>query len=109
MCSYVLRVAYVTLPSLSLIETQPGIRLLSYKIQPKAVETLGQPEAEGRDLKAYGARVSDAIYSIGDLFRDSGAKGVRFPKDLLKALEQKLQDIAMGRDPRYVPSYHRTY
>ena len=77
-----------------------AVRLLSYKIQPKTVET--QPEAEARDLKGYSARVSDAIYSIGDLFRDGGAKGVRFPKDLLKALEQKLQDIAMGRDPRCV-------
>ena len=61
-----------------------------------------QPEAEARDLKGYSARVSDAIYSIGDLFRDGGAKGVRFPKDLLKALEQKLQDIAMGKDPACV-------
>ncbi|CAL1698172.1 unnamed protein product [Somion occarium] len=77
------------------------VALLSYKIQPKTVET--QPEAETRE-RDYSARISGAlsnsIFSLGDLFRD-GAKGVRFPKDLLKALEQKLQDIAMGRDPGY--------
>ena len=41
------------------------------------------------------------MFSIGDLFRD-GLKGVRFPKDLIKVLEQKLQDIAMGKDAAYV-------
>lgn len=53
--------------------------------------------------------VSGAIFSIGDLFRDirDGTKAVRFPKDLLKVLEQKLQDIAMGKDPAYVFSLLR--
>ena len=67
-------------------------------MQPKPMET-AQPEPE-RD-RDYSARIhgalSSSIYSLGDLFRD-GQKGVRFPKDLIKVLEQKLQDIAMGKD-----------
>ena len=73
--------------------------LLSYRMQPKPVEA-AHPEPE-RD-RDYHTRISNAvsnsIFQIGDLFRD-GQKGVRFPKDLIKVLEQKLQDIAMGRDP----------
>ena len=71
-------------------------------MQPKPVEA-SEPERERE--RDYSTRiqnaVSQSIFSIGDLFRD-GQKGVRFPKDLIKVLEQKLQDIAMGRDPAYV-------
>lgn len=74
-------------------------------MQPKPVEST-QPEPERE--RDYSARIhgaissySNSILSIGELFRD-GQKGVRFPKDLIKALEQKLQDIAMGKDPAYV-------
>ena len=72
-------------------------------MQPKAVVEPAQPEQE-RD-RDYSSRIHSAIsssmFSIGDLFRD-GQKGVRFPKDLMKVLEQKLQDIAMGKDPACV-------
>ena len=72
-------------------------------MQPKAVVEPAQPEQE-RD-RDYSSRIHSAIsssmFSIGDLFRD-GQKGVRFPKDLIKVLEQKLQDIAMGKDAAYV-------
>ena len=35
------------------------------------------------------------------MFKDirDGPKSVKFPEKLLKVLEQKLQDIAMGKDP----------
>jgi hypothetical protein len=35
------------------------------------------------------------------MFKDIGgsSKNVKFPEKLLKVLEQKLQDIAMGKDP----------
>jgi hypothetical protein len=50
--------------------------------------------------------ISSSIFSIGDLVKDTisrdGSKGVKFPEKLLKVLEQKLQDIAMGKDPRCV-------
>lgn len=78
-------------------------------MQPKPVEAT-QPEPERE--RDYSARIhgaissySNSILSIGELFRD-GQKGVRFPKDLIKALEQKLQDIAMGKDPACVPDLH---
>lgn len=80
--------------------------LLSYQLQPKAQET--QVEADPKD-RDYSARLQGAlqssILSLGDLFKDprDGGKGVRFPKDLLKVLEQKLQDIAMGKDAACVP------
>lgn len=81
--------------------------LLSYQIQPKAVEPQAQEHAP-RESRDYSSRLSGAIsgsiVSIGDVFKDyrEGTKAVRFPKDLLKVLEQKLQDIAMGKDPAYV-------
>ena len=75
-------------------------------MQPKPVEAAAQPEQPERD-RDYHTRISNAvsnsIFSLGDMFRD-GQKGVRFPKDLIKVLEQKLQDIAMGRDSAYVTS-----
>lgn len=76
-------------------------------MQPKPAESApAEPERERE--RDYSARIhgalSNSIFSIGDLFRD-GQKGVRFPKDLIKVLEQKLQDIAMGRDPAYAHSY----
>ncbi|OJT15692.1 hypothetical protein TRAPUB_5070 [Trametes pubescens] len=72
-------------------------------MQPKPTESAPvEPERERE--RDYSARIhgalSNSIFSIGDLFRD-GQKGVRFPKDLIKVLEQKLQDIAMGRDPAF--------
>ena len=76
-------------------------------MQPKAVEPQAQPETP-RESRDYSSRLSGAIsgsiVSIGDVFKDyrEGTKAVRFPKDLVKVLEQKLQDIAMGRDPAYV-------
>jgi hypothetical protein len=38
-----------------------------------------------------------------DSIRD-GSKSVKFPEKLLKVLEQKLQTIAMGKEPGYVSS-----
>ncbi|PCH43120.1 hypothetical protein WOLCODRAFT_25738 [Wolfiporia cocos MD-104 SS10] len=79
------------------------VGLLSYQMQPKAADA----QADENKDKDYSARISGAlqqsIFSIGDLFKDvrDGPKGVRFPKDLLKVLEQKLQDIAMGKDAAY--------
>ena len=77
-------------------------------MQPKAVETPAAAEAPRERQRDYSSRVSGAIsgsiVSIGDIFKDyrDGTKAVRFPKDLLKVLEQKLQDIAMGKDPACV-------
>ncbi|KAI0632969.1 hypothetical protein C8Q77DRAFT_858545 [Trametes polyzona] len=79
------------------------VALLSYEMQAKPVEA-AQAEPERERERDYSSRIqgalSSSIFSIGDLFRD-GQKGVRFPKDLIKVLEQKLQDIAMGKDAAY--------
>lgn len=74
----------------------------------QAKPTEAQNDAEVRE-KDYSSRLSGAIsnslFTLGDLFKDSnGPKNVRFPKDLLKVLEQKLQDIAMGKDAACVLS-----
>ncbi|KAH9943788.1 hypothetical protein B0H21DRAFT_478963 [Amylocystis lapponica] len=75
-------------------------------MQPKAADphTAAAPteREEGYSSRLSGA-LSNSIFSIGDLFKDTrdGAKSVRFPNDLLKVLEQKLQDIAMGKDAAY--------
>jgi hypothetical protein len=77
-------------------------------MQPKPIESQAQAETPRERPRDYSSRVSGAIsgsiVSIGDIFKDyrDGTKAVRFPKDLLKVLEQKLQNIAMGKDPAYV-------
>jgi hypothetical protein len=48
--------------------------------------------------------LSSSIYSIGDMFKDvgrDGARSVKFPEKLLKALDTKMRNIAMGQDPGY--------
>lgn len=53
--------------------------------------------------------LSSSIYSIGDLFKDlrEGPKSAKFPRDLIKVLENRLQLIAMGKDPVYVVTIDR--
>ena len=61
---------------------------------PKIIDS---PKAE-REPSSRLAALSN--FSLGDMFRDvrDGSKSTKFPEKLLKVLEQKLQDIAMGRD-----------
>ena len=81
-------------------------------MQPKAVEPQIHAAEAPRESRDYSSRlhgaISGSIVSIGDVFKDyrDGTKAVRFPKDLLKVLEQKLQDIAMGKDPACVLHSH---
>lgn len=76
--------------------------LLSYLIQPKPAVVESPAVANGE--KDHTSRISDAIsnsiLSIGDLFKDvrDSHKSVKFPERLLKVLEQRLQNIAMGKD-----------
>lgn len=82
------------------------LRFLTYLMQPKTVDTSAH-ETETREPGTT-SRISDAIsnsiLSIGDLFKDprDGNKSVKFPEKLLKVLEQKLANIAMGKDAAYV-------
>ncbi|KAJ7054762.1 hypothetical protein C8F01DRAFT_1148844 [Mycena amicta] len=87
--NYVLRVAY-----------------LSYIMTPKPTETVTTAPAapsDSRDREHHSRLSALSNFSIGDIFKDvrDGPKSVKFPEKLLKVLEQKLQSIAMGKDPAY--------
>ncbi|KAJ6518733.1 hypothetical protein C8R45DRAFT_949096 [Mycena sanguinolenta] len=80
--NYVLRVAYLS-------------HLLVAKTETAATAS------EVRGHRSHLSALSN--FSIGDLFKDTrdGPKSVKFPEKLLKVLEQKLQNVAMGKDPAY--------
>ncbi|KAJ8074784.1 hypothetical protein PM082_019109 [Marasmius tenuissimus] len=72
---------------------------------PKTVDANAKAaaEAEREKEREHSSRLSAlSNFSIGDIlnFRD-GSKSVKFPEKLLRVLEQKLQDIAMGKDASY--------
>lgn len=67
---------------------------------PKPAEAPRNGANEARE-REHSSRLSAlSNFSIGDMFKDirEGPKSVKFPEKLLKVLEQKLQDIAMGKD-----------
>ncbi|KAG1720650.1 hypothetical protein EDB19DRAFT_1776057 [Suillus lakei] len=81
------------------------VAILSYVIQPK----VSNHHANASEVKEkehhskFSGAISNSIVSIGDIFKDlrDGSKSVKFPEKLLKVLEQKLQNIAMGKDATY--------
>jgi hypothetical protein len=80
---------------------------LSYLMMPKpTVETVTTTATttDLRDRETHSRLSALSNFSIGDLFKDvrDGPKSVKFPEKLLKVLEQKLQNIAMGKDPACV-------
>jgi hypothetical protein len=79
---------------------------LSYLMMPKpTVETVTTATTTDlRDRETHSRLSALSNFSIGDLFKDvrDGPKSVKFPEKLLKVLEQKLQNIAMGKDPACV-------
>lgn len=79
---------------------------LAHIMQPKPADVqppLG-PDSREKEHQSRLSHVSGAlstsILSIGDLFKDTvgGQKTVKFPEKLVKVLEQRLQNIAMGKD-----------
>ena len=93
-------------------------RYLGYLIQPKTLAARYDPQAEAREREGGRERQqprisspSSSIYLIGILFKDprEGPKSVKFPKDLVKVLEHKLQLIAMGKDPACVMTHSLSY
>lgn len=67
---------------------------------PKAAEPAKTVASEAREREHSSKLSALSNFSLGDMldgFRD-GPKSVKFPEKLLKVLEQKLQDIAMGKD-----------
>jgi hypothetical protein len=84
-------------------------RILSYVTQPKVSNNranVSEVKEKEYHSKLSGA-ISNSIVSIGDIFKEirDGSKSVKFPDKLLKVLEQKLQNIAMGKDAASVDSY----
>ncbi|KAK7039232.1 hypothetical protein VNI00_010137 [Paramarasmius palmivorus] len=79
------------------------VALLSYLLVPKTTETNPKAaEAKERE-REHSSRLSAlSNFSVTDIlnFRD-GSKSVKFPEKLMRVLEQKLQDIAMGKDASY--------
>ncbi|KAF9449075.1 hypothetical protein P691DRAFT_774923 [Macrolepiota fuliginosa MF-IS2] len=80
------------------------VALLSHIISPKPAESQQQVLNHESREREHSSRLSAlSNFSLSDMFdsiRD-GSKSVKFPEKLLKVLEQKLQDIAMGKDPGY--------
>ncbi|KAJ6630181.1 hypothetical protein B0H10DRAFT_1775171 [Mycena sp. CBHHK59/15] len=72
---------------------------------PKPTETVTTTSttSDARDRESHSRLSALSNFSIGDLFKDvrDGPKSVKFPEKLLKVLEQKLQNIAMGKDSAY--------
>ncbi|KAJ7686809.1 hypothetical protein B0H17DRAFT_939979 [Mycena rosella] len=71
--------------------------------KPTETTTTTAANADVRDRESHSRLSALSNFSIGDLFKDvrDGPKSVKFPEKLLKVLEQKLQNIAMGKDPAY--------
>ena len=80
--------------------------LLRYLMVPKVIDS---PKLDTREHSSRLSALSN--FSLGDMFRDvrDGSKSTKFPEKLLKVLEQKLQDIAMGKDPVCVSHLHLLY
>lgn len=80
--------------------------ILSYLTSPKVVATHsnGAENKEKEHHYKISGAISHSIISIGDIFKEirDGSKSVKFPEKLLKVLEQKLQNIAMGKEATYV-------
>ncbi|TDL26893.1 hypothetical protein BD410DRAFT_741178 [Rickenella mellea] len=79
------------------------VAFLCYLMQPKPVDSTATTEVKEKEHSRFSDAISNSILSIGDLFKDvrDSPKSVKFPEKLLKVLEQKLQNIAMGKDAAY--------
>ncbi|KAF9528741.1 hypothetical protein CPB83DRAFT_853670 [Crepidotus variabilis] len=85
------------------------VAVLSYMMQPKVVvnhtSNESKPAAMDAPEREHVSRLAAFTnFNIGDMFRDvgrDGSKSVKFPDKMIKVLEQRLQDIAMGRDSTY--------
>lgn len=85
--------------------------ILSYITSPKVVaaHANGSETKEKEHHSKISGAISHSIVSIGDIFKEirDGSKSVKFPEKLLKVLEQKLQNIAMGKEAACVAQLSR--
>lgn len=75
---------------------------------PQAAPLASTVNGDPRDSRAYESRLSgitNSFAAFGDLIKDMGGRDgprpVKFPEKLLKVLDQRMQDIAMGKDQVY--------
>jgi len=78
---------------------------------PQAAPLASSVNGDARDSRAFESRLSgitNSFAAFGDLIKDMGGRDgprpVRFPEKLLKVLDQRMQDIAMGKDHTYMRS-----
>lgn len=86
------------------------VAYLSFLLAPRAPQAPAASALNGdaRDSRDYQSRLSsitNSFAAFGELIKDmsgrEGSKQVKFPEKLLKVLDQRMQDIAMGRDQTY--------
>ncbi|KAF9221715.1 hypothetical protein BS17DRAFT_784553 [Gyrodon lividus] len=81
------------------------VAILSHVTSSKVTPThpSGTETKEKEHHSKISGAISNSIISIGDIFKEirDGSKSVKFPEKLLKVLEQKLQNIAMGKEAAY--------
>ncbi|KAJ7812022.1 hypothetical protein B0H14DRAFT_3090547 [Mycena olivaceomarginata] len=82
----------------SVYRMRAAVLLLRWLISSQLPQPSSRAKAGSRGHGIGSAGIPQA--SIGFDVRD-GPKSVKFPEKLLKVLEQKLQNIAMGKDPAY--------
>lgn len=83
---------------------------LSFLLTPRAPTTVAPAvngeSKESRDYQLRLSGITNSFSAFGDLIKDmagrDGPKPVKFPDKLLKVLDQRMQDIAMGKDQVYV-------
>ncbi|KAH7882233.1 hypothetical protein F5I97DRAFT_1913420 [Phlebopus sp. FC_14] len=87
------------------------VAILSHLTSPKSPERQSNSieSKEKEHHSKFSGAISSSIISIGDIFKEirDGSKSVKFPEKLLKVLEQRLQSIAMGKDPAYSDQFTR--
>ena len=69
-------------------------------MQPKLTELPQNSNGENKEYHDHLRAIQNSIFSIGgDLFKDirwEGSKSIKFLEKMLKVLEMKMQNIAMG-------------
>lgn len=84
---------------------------LAYLLQPKAQDAPPTTSnGEAKESKDHLKSIQNSIFSFADLIKDVGrdnSKSSKFPEKLIKILETRMQNIAMGRDPAYSDQYIR--
>lgn len=83
------------------------VAYLAYLITPRPRKP-EEPEPEEQPAAKESSRLS-ALINFADLIptRSDGGREVKFPKDFLSKLEEKMQKIFMGKDPAYTDRFTR--